>query len=590
MPKAVKVLKRFAISRKLFVIAASLAIVYIILAIYALPDAGLAWDESRHLEGGKARVYSIYAAVTGKPQLDMCLLDQPPSDVDTRWRCWSGRPRLSQTVSGFTWAAAWLINGQHLDPIASIAAHRFATVIFGALAVFFVFLFAAEAFGTKAGFFSAISLIFMPRFFAETLYVTLDAPAAAMVLVATYVFWKGLKSRGWGILAGVAFGLALASKINAYFLPFILLAWFLVSYRDRILPIAKGIAKRTFGFRYVPVAVYSFLFLSPVVFFISWPWLWVDTIPRYMELLATKDTIKIAAYYMGGIYGWDTGMLPWHYTWVMTAVTLPLFILIFAIIGGSRAIKDAVTLRNRDTVLILLGAVVPMLIFSSPFATPHDGVRIFLNVFPFIAILSGIGAGMTADFIGRRFDRKLLIMAVITLLMALPFFFALSDGMNTVAIYYSELTGGPRGAMANGLELDYAGVSYLDVVRWLNENAEPGAKIYAPIATNLWYMYKSGDIGLIAERFMEGRHGLNETVSDLGLALFEQKGILREDIELAEKNESDYYVLLNRRSVVDSNASDDIREMRYYIDNCDPVYVAEAGGAPATYLFRSGCA
>ncbi len=590
LPGVVDVLRGFASSRRLYIFAASLALVYIILAIYALPNAGLAWDETRHLSGGKARVYSIYSAATGKPQLEMCRLDNPPMEEDTRWRCWSGRPRLSQTLSGFTWAGIWFLNGQHLDVMSSVAAHRMATVLFVALGVFFVFLFAAEAFGTKAGFFSAISLIFMPRFFANSLYVTLDAPTAAMVLVATYFFWKGLKSRRWGILAGVAFGLALASKINAYFLPFILLSWFIVAYRDKLLIIARGVAKRTFRLRSVPVAVYSFLLLSPIVFFLSWPWLWFDTLPRYLELVATKDTITISSYYMGNMFGRVEGMLPWHYTWVMAAITLPVTILIFVLIGSSRAIRDIVTLRDRNTILILFGAIIPMLIFSSPFATPHDGVRIYLNVFPFFAILSGLGASIAADYIGRFFKWKMLTMAAITLLIALPFVFAMSEGMNTVAVYYNEIVGGSKGAMANGFEMDYSGVSYLDVVWWLNENAEPGAKIYVPTATNLWYTYKSGDIGLIAERFMEGRHSLNDTIPSLGMDMFEQTGILREDIELSEKNESDYLVYLNRRSIVESDASDDIREMKRVIDSCEPVFVSEAGGAPATYVFRSDCA
>jgi hypothetical protein len=337
------------------------------------------------------------------------------------------------------------------------------------------------------------------------------------------------------------------------------------------------------------VAVYSFLLISPIVFFLSWPWLWVDTLPRYLEVIGTKDTITISSFYLGSIYGRVEGMLPWHYTWVMTAATLPVFILIFVLIGSSKAVKDAITLKGRDSVLILLGAIVPMLIFSSPFATPHDGVRIFINVFPFFAILSGLGASMTTEYIGRFFKWKMITMTVITLLIALPFVFAMSDGMNTVAVYYNELVGGAPGAMAMGLEMDYSGVSYLSVVNWLNENAEQGAKINAPIATNLWYTYKSGDIGLIAERFQEGRHGLNETVSGLGLGIFEQEGMLREDIELSEKNESDYYIILNRRSIVESGASEELIEMKSYIDTCEPVYVATAGGAPACYVFRRDC-
>ncbi|NOX71770.1 MAG: hypothetical protein GXO64_03670 [Candidatus Micrarchaeota archaeon] len=610
------------INKKTVFIGIILVLLYLTIAFDALPKTGLTWDETRHLSGGKARAYSIYAAATGKPQLAMCDLVNPPMDKDTRDRCWSGRPRLSQTVSGFTWAFIWFVNGGKLDFWESIAAHRMGTLLFVSLCIFFLFLFATEAFGLKVGIFSALSLIFIPRFFVHSLYVALDAPAASMVFISVYFFWKGMKSRKWALMGGAVFGLALATKVNAYFVPMIIFAWFIAGFRNEILQFLKNMKKQNPQFwpknilKSVPLPVYTFIIISPVVFFLSWPWLWFDTLTRYAELLHTKETIRVVTYYMG--VSWDNivNLLPWHYTWVMIGMTVPVTILAFALIGLHKPLRDIINPRNKDSILVLMGAVVPLFVFSSPIATLHDGVRIFLNVFPFIAILSGLGAERIFNILNKAFERfkknqiksishftnkknlkfNLTMMSafiIVCLLIASPFIVAYSRGMPYMATYYNALIGGPEGAYEHGFDMDYWGESYLEAAKWLNENAENGSIVYVPWATNIMEMYKYGDIGMIGERFREGRHHLGGTVDSIGAIMFEQKGILRDDITITNSSQSaDYVVLLGRRNLVERKKDDGsffFPEERSYIDNCVPVYTVNIDEAPLVIIFRADC-
>ena len=88
--------------REILFIGIALAVLYLIIAIYYLPATGITWDETRHASGAKARTYSIYSWATGSLGLEMCSLDAEPVGDDIG-RCWDGRPRLSQTLSGITY-------------------------------------------------------------------------------------------------------------------------------------------------------------------------------------------------------------------------------------------------------------------------------------------------------------------------------------------------------------------------------------------------------------------------------------------------------------------------------------------------------
>ena len=67
-------------------------------------------------------------------------------------------------------------------------------------------------------------------------------------------------------------------------------------------------------------------------FFAGWPWLWYDTTPRLLRYLGTgvaRATIHVT--YFGQVYA-DRDV-PWHYPWVYFAVTVPVGLHLFGLIG-----------------------------------------------------------------------------------------------------------------------------------------------------------------------------------------------------------------------------------------------------------------
>lgn len=566
-------------------LAIIMVFLYLSMSLPAIFSAGVVWDETRHISNAKARLYSVYSIATGKPQLDMCSIDKLPEDPEDEDRCWAGRPRLSISVAGITWGAAMALSGMSLDVVSSVAAHRISTLIFTSLCIFFLVLFAFETYGTKAALLSSAALIFIPRFFIHSLYTTLDAPIASMMLIASYFIWKGTKSRKYAIASGIVFGLALATKVTAFLLPLAIVPWLLICYRDRILKRIKSLAAGRIEPTPAVFLLASLIIISPVVFLIIWPWLWNDTLPRllgYVGLNAAHSvSMNVATFYLGESYI----EVPWHYSWVMLLATVPATILFFSILGGIRTLKEGLSMENRASLLLLFGFLLLPLVFTSPLATPHDAMRMYLPTFPFLAMLAGIGGSTLLEFIrGRR--ASILALFAVLLMISVPGAIAISQGTHAAANYYSLVVGGTEGAYERGFEMDYYGESYNDVVLWLNENAPNGSSIFTHAAWNIMETYKYGDIGQIAYRIGQGKHSLDSVASGLGTFTFEQAGLLSNDIKLAENEEdSDYYIILNRRSLVERS-----EKIGKYLKNCSPIYTIYSGGVPQAFVYKTGCA
>ena len=110
----------------------------------------------------------------------------------------------------------------------------------------------------------------------------------------------------------------------------------------------------------------------------------------------------------------------------------------------------------------------------------HDGVRLFLPAFFFLAAFAGWGTVWVADVLARgvhvpaRFTRATLVGAVLGASAALR-----SCGfIRTSCPTTTQLIGGPRGAWERGFELSYWYDAFTDeVIDDLNRRLPPGAKI-----------------------------------------------------------------------------------------------------------------
>src|SRR5262249_23063075 len=141
------------------------------------------------------------------------------------------------------------------------------------------------------------------------------------------------------------------------------------------------------------VALAYMAVLGPLVFYALWPWIWHDTVLRVREYVSFHLNHE---YYNMELFGrnyWQPPM-PRSYAWVMTAATVPTITLVLCGIGATRAVKQLVARRSRNTgaeteLLWLLAVAISYAPWLSPKTPIFGGTKHWLTAYPFVALLAG---------------------------------------------------------------------------------------------------------------------------------------------------------------------------------------------------------
>ncbi|WP_165243708.1 ArnT family glycosyltransferase [Paludisphaera soli] len=299
-------------------------------------------------------------------------------------------------------------------------------------------LIAAEAgrrWGLAAGVASAWSLIAMPRVFSHAHLAALDTFLALFWTLALLAAARAVDARRplpAMLAAGLLWGMALLTKIHAWFLAPLILAWALVRLgTGRALGLVAG---------WTAVGVATFV--------AGWPWLWHDTLSRWGAFWGTgivRTSLRVE--YLGRI--WSDREIPWHYPWVYFAVTVPVLLHALAAFGLARAWKGR---RDDPFPGLLAGSILLFLLLFSLKGPVYDGERLFLLIFPAWAMLAGLGfAAAWGRWGGSRAGRVGLVALMLT------------QGGGTATMhpfglsYYNLMVGGLPGAERLGLEPTYWG-------------------------------------------------------------------------------------------------------------------------------------
>ncbi|MBI4436386.1 MAG: glycosyltransferase family 39 protein [Candidatus Omnitrophica bacterium] len=116
-----------------------------------------------------------------------------------------------------------------------LEAHRLVSKVLVLALIAGMFYVTKSLWGRKAAALSVLFLIFFPRFFGEIFMNTKDIPNVVFFSLSLMAFWKGVETRraDWIIFSSLFFGFALATKINAFFIPAVLLAWLFLGFGIR---------------------------------------------------------------------------------------------------------------------------------------------------------------------------------------------------------------------------------------------------------------------------------------------------------------------------------------------------------------------
>jgi hypothetical protein len=359
------------------------------------------------------------------------------------------------------------------------AALRLPTQVSVALMAALIFLFAASAWSVRAGFVAAVLSVAAPRLFFDAQLAAFDAPIAAMWVATVYAYHRSLTERRWGWRTGVIFGLALATKHNAFFLPVVLLAHAIYATRDAWLH-----RKRPF-LASVPRAFLWMVLVGPLVYLACWPWLWFDTIARFRDYAAFHvHHVYYNMEYLGTNY--NKPPFPLSFPYVMTLFTVPATTLALAVVGGVSALADRLRARGdvpapqqdlRDgtapVLLCALNALFPMLILTATRAPIFGATKHWHATIPFLALLAGYGL----ERLCRGLDGPRLKPAL-AVLVCLPAVLDTYRSHPYALTHYNLFAGGPQGGADLGLNRQFWGYASRGILPWLNAHAAPSAPIY----------------------------------------------------------------------------------------------------------------
>jgi hypothetical protein len=279
----------------------------------------------------------------------------------------------------------------------------------------------------------------------------------------------------------LVWGLALATKINALFIPSIVLpAWTLFFWPRRYL-----------------FARLALMFLIGIgVFILSWPWLYHDLwnhLQGYIGFMTT-GRLPVEQYYLGQMYAPP----PWHFPFVITILVVPLAILFLSTIGALSMMRHA---EDRPLGgLLLLGIFACLVIFTSGLGQVFDDERFMMPVFPYMAALAGIGFVRVVPAVEQFLSNKRIVwrrqqlVAIMVIVMFVPHLLLAYDLYPHLLSYYSEVIGGPYGAKFLRLETTYWCDTYSEILPYLNAHAKHGAVVWAECLDVLIYDQLHGQL------------------------------------------------------------------------------------------------
>jgi 4-amino-4-deoxy-L-arabinose transferase-like glycosyltransferase len=484
-------------ARRIGIESAAVGICVAVLLLATSPGLPMAWDEGNAIN----RAEGIRRWAEGPDRFSRAAIDE-------HWRYTTvleGHPAFYGIVIALGRAAVpgWF------EPLTGF---RLGPILLFSLAAGAMFYRLRRDESPAAAVCAVTALVLLPRMFAHAHFASIDGPLVSCWVLAWATFAAARSGWRWAILWGVTLGMTMSAKATGWIAPLSFLVW-AAAYRDRL-----GLKALAVG---LPVALAVFVLLNPP--------LWHHPLGGTATFLhlnlhrGDQPGINISTWFLGRMYNLDYS-LPWYNTLFWTAVTVPVGLLGLAAVGLVAALRR---FRSHPAgMLVAANWAVLLAVRALPGTPPHDGVRLFLPSFAFLAVLAGLGAaavigwaspgatagssGSTASTVGSadRGTRRLRPVAAVALIYL---------GSATSLIWYSPqwlsyynlFLGGLPGATAAGMEPTY----YWDgldrsVLRWLAENTAAGEKVHFAAGSweNLEWMRRWGKLEVEFRAAAPGRN------------------------------------------------------------------------------------
>jgi len=308
-------------SRLQALLALALCASYVVVLARTAPEIGFVRDEGYYFKAAE----EYFAWFSELAESGWSATDQ--ATIDRFFSYNHEHPALVKLVQG----ALHEVLHVQLEWTSSAQGFRSAGFLYAALALFGTFALGQMVGGGTVGLIAALFLSAMPRFFFDAHLATFDVPITAMWVWSLVAFVWMWRSEGRGaepmfraVVCGLVFGLALATKLNALFLPFIFIFVAIIDPAGPWWPRRVRDADGRVGLELValPWSLVIVAVVGVLTFLATWPWLWPDPWDRVVEYLrfhAKHEHYPIS--YFGELY--VKPPFPWSFPWVMTLFTVP---------------------------------------------------------------------------------------------------------------------------------------------------------------------------------------------------------------------------------------------------------------------------
>lgn len=397
---------------------------------------GLTLDESFNIDQGVylADAFAHHGPLLFTPDVARAVFGAP--------RYLPDHPPLGRFLLGISHSlTAPFITGSEKS-IYNVPSARLGSCAALALMVFLLSEFSRRRYDLTTGLLVAALLTGMPHLMGHARLAALESSTnlawvAAMIPLLTWWTRSTAPTTPQAAVSGVFWGLLLLTKVQGIFLPVLLFLWSVARFRGKSIR---------------PLAVFGIV--GAIIFFVGWPWLWLDPVKNIMIYLGrTTERPTLYCWYFGQRFA--DKAVPWHFPFITTLISLPLWTLFGLILRSVRATLDS------TEKLLLLFVLMPLTVFAVPGVPVYDGTRLFLIVLPPLAMLAARGFSLwlngrrgtdpaTPAAVGARNPGRKVFVGI--LVGFAPLFWI----MQPLAIsQYGPLIGGNRGADKLGMEAGY---------------------------------------------------------------------------------------------------------------------------------------
>ncbi len=395
--------------------------------------------------------------------------------------------------------------------------------------VFFLLLmvtywFVCDVCDPKVALLASFFVATCPRIFFHSQLACFDVAVACFWVLTLWLYYRSLGNRWWSVVAGISFGLLLATKHNALLL-LPVLAMHNAGYLWR--------SGQWDQWKDGVLRIFVIAAIGVGLLYAVWPWLWIHPIYGIVDWIGFHlSHVHYNYEYLGT--NWNTPPFPWHVALISIFATVPLVIVVGAVVGCLVLVKKRLSAASSDyapvalLVLSIVGSVGPFCLGRTPI---FGGTKHYLAALIPISIFAAIGICFVVRSLWAipKLGKGLAPVLLATTLV-LPVFetaVARNYGLSS----YSAVWGGPFGGAACGMNRQFWGNSFRGVIPVLNDWAGKSPtplRVYAHDADAAWRVYRRGGM-LHPNLRLAGKEKVGIKNSDIAVVIHE-KHFLRHDI------------------------------------------------------------